>query len=218
VSPSCTQLFKDKSYIRMSIDTHDSATILLKDENSEFGQVFSDSLIPVAFNKLYLPRAARRSLTIQNAGGSSNLSEALSIYYMRNRFKGSGFVLEKEMRYWIDYKMCDFLVNIYGQRFGVSVTRAFGYPTSKNYTEQSAYNLLIKKLDGLILARHCISEEHSFTRCILHIWSDSAKVTDFLMKAYINIQKDDPTFYKTIMDVIVIITTCSERYIYTNTL
>jgi hypothetical protein len=135
----------------MSHDMSYNASMLLKNDDSNYGRVFNDSLIPVPFKKLYLPKNARRSLTIPNAGGSSNLSEALSMYYMRNRFKGSGFVLETEMRYWINYKMCDFLVKIYGQRFGVSVTRAFGYPTPKHYTEESAYNLLIRSIHSHVV-------------------------------------------------------------------
>lgn len=215
---SCSQLFKDGTFVRMSLDSSINSEILLCDSNSNLGQIYSDSFYPQPFKKLDLCIDAKRSLSVANAGGSSVLSEALSIYYFRNRYKGTDFILEKEMEYWIDYKMCDFLVKFNGQNYGISVTRAFNFHKNTVYSNEKAEQLLTKKLDGLILARHCVAKKHRFKRCILHIWAESINVQKHLDFAYLNIKNNNTEFYNTIKDVIILITICNERYIYTDIL
>ena len=110
-----------------------------------------------------------RSIQIENAGGSSNISEMISIEYYIRLFKATDFLLEMEVSYILDYKMVDYVCNIGKFRIGVSVTRAMGYPSPKDFTYEKALRLLHKKLYGLIVARNSVCKKHSFTRSILHV-------------------------------------------------
>jgi len=106
-----------------------------------------------------LSSEAIRSLSVSNAGGRSEVSEAYSIDYFTRCFNAKEFVLEKEIEYWIDYKMLDFICSINGERIGVSVTRAFksSFPKllgPKIFDDNEAKRLIDKKLSGLIIARN----------------------------------------------------------------
>lgn len=57
-----------------------------------------------------------------------------SIDYFTQMYDASNTILEKEVAYWIDYKMVDFICTIDSNRVFVSVARAMGYPTSDKFT------------------------------------------------------------------------------------
>ena len=86
--------------------------------------------------------AAYKSLSIENAGGNSIYSEALSIDYFVRYFSAQKFVYEKEISYWADYKMIDYLCqlpmssNVSSEAnitVGVSVSRAMNHH-DQNYS------------------------------------------------------------------------------------
>lgn len=158
---------------------------------------------------------AIRALEIPNAGGSSRISEALSVQYMYQKLGAHTFSLEMEISYWIEYKMCDFLmVDNTGENVGVSVTRACPYPFHDEYTAERASELLTRKLYGLIVARDCVSEEHSFQKSILHVWCMNIRVAERICEALEQIRSLE--LDKTYDGVHVICTVCQERQIYTN--
>lgn len=146
-----------------------------------------------------------------NAGGSSTISEAVSIEYMTRKFGASDFILENEIKYACKYKMCDYICSINNIRVGISVTRAMSY--FSEFDQDHAYRLIEKKLNGLVIARSGISEQHSFHRSILHILcktSEEAKICQMVGHAYISIQDQDSGYD----GLKIIITICNWDNIY----
>lgn len=175
-----------------------------------------DSCIFPNFDKIAFVDTPKRSLSIRNAGGSSEISEALSMQYMYYRFHTSQFVPEMEVDYWIESKICDYLMRCNGENFGVSVTRAVSYPFTQEFSYDNAITLLNKKLYGLIVARNSISDKHMFHRSILHIWCMSAQTAHNIKKAHEEIVRQD--INRTYDNVYVICTVCPHVYIYNNRL
>ena len=164
------------------------------------------------FNSINFIPQAKHSMEIQNAGGSSEKSEALSMQYMSNMFGAKNFIPEMEVSYWIEYKICDFLMQIKNENIGVSVTRAFNYPFNSEFTYEKALWLLNKKLYGLIIARNCISKKHKFFRSILHIWCLNMQTANTLKKAFNEIIINDTE--KTYSSVYIICSICDQHCIY----
>lgn len=157
--------------------------------------------------------AGLQSLQHDNAGGKSEISEAASITYFQQLWKAQDFVFERQIEYWVQYKMIDFICTLppYG-RLGVSVTRAMGFPSAEYFTYEDAKDLLQKKLEGLIIARNAVSERHTFYHSVLHAWCQDERIAGFLARAYQEI--DLPEVHGT---VILLLTICSEPWIYRNT-
>jgi hypothetical protein len=104
---------------------------------------------------------------------------------------------------------------------GISVTRAMRWMT--NYTFAHALALLKKKLNGLVQARACISDVHSFHTCVLHILCQNFDIAQLIKSAYIYLMhthaghillEDMETGVNT---VIVIASVCAEPTIYNET-
>lgn len=125
---------------------------------------------------------ARRSTTIPNAGGDSVISEMYSIDNIQKSLNliDCQCILEKEVRYWIDYKMVDYILKKDDISLGVSVTRAMP-KIALNYV--TASYLLNKKIRGLNLAKECVVDEHFFDEKILHIWCKNKYDANQLIKA-----------------------------------
>lgn len=177
--------------------------------------VFIDQVRLPAVKHLKLSDQARRSLETKNAGGSSAISEALSIEYFVTIFHASNVLLEMEIDYWIDYKMVDFICTIGHQRVGVSVTRALGYPTVDDFDYDDAVQLLEKKITGLIIARNSVSKHHRFFKSVLHIWCQSAHIVQLIDQAYSAFQIHD--FGLELKGTLIVnLTICSHNMIYQN--
>jgi hypothetical protein len=132
---------------------------------------------------------ALNSLSIDNACGKSEISECFSINHFTKIFNVQECIYEMNVKYTHEYKMVDYVIRIKDgkeiRNIGVSVTRAMLPPFKKReMTDENVKNikeLLIRKLDGLIISRNCVSERHSFSQSILHIWSESQEITDTLL-------------------------------------
>lgn len=172
-------------------------------------------IYPKPFRDLRLIDEARYSLDIPNAGGSSDVSEALSMQYMHDKFGASDFIPEMDVPYWIDAKKCDYLMKIKGEYIGVSVTRAISYPFELDYTMEKARDLISRKLYGLIVARSCTSDGYEFAESILHVWCYNAKVASLIEAAHDAIVAEDKG-QETYDQVHVICTICTYGYVYTN--
>jgi hypothetical protein len=125
-----------------------------------------------------------KSLQVPNAGGNSQLSEAWSIHFFVTCRGATNVVFEKDVQYWIEYKMIDFLCTIHNHRVGVSVTRAMGYPHHSRFTFKDAMVLVEKKLSGLILARRGVCDHHLFNRSVLHVWCQTPRIARLVRQAY----------------------------------
>lgn len=173
-----------------------------------------DVCILPSFEKIHFSETPLRSMHIENAGGASEISEALSMQYMENVFNATGFVPEKEVDYWIEYKMCDYIMRVNDQNIGVSVTRAVTYPFDNEFTYEHAVRLLDKKLYGLIVAQESVNIKHQFFKSILHIWCYSAMSAQNIKKAHAELKLKDTSL--TYDNIYVICSICHDKYIYTN--
>lgn len=167
-------------------------------------------------SKILLSKEASDSLNIINAGGKSNVSEALSIQYFLSVFGGTDFVYEKQIDYYIHYKMVDFICTLPNlARVGVSVTRAMKFPRPERFTLEDAHRLLQKKLYGLIVARNAVNRRHAFYRSVLHVWCQTPRIADLLQEAYNSLDIND--YGLDIQGVVVLLlTVCENPAIYRN--
>ncbi|KAG0584149.1 hypothetical protein KC19_3G189300 [Ceratodon purpureus] len=144
-----------------------------------------------SFLRFDLCRDALRVKFEQNAGGSSTISESLSVEYFARRFQAQDVVTEMEVEYWSSsWKKVDYICTLYGQRVGVSVTRAMCYPDPNAFSPEIAYHLLHKKLYGLVVARDGVSKRHSFCKCILHVWCETQRTAEIMKTMYAGVRKE----------------------------
>jgi len=158
-----------------------------------------------------LSNCSLKSIEIENAGGKSNVSEMYSIDLFLKKYNAKNFIFEKQVKYWVDYKMVDFICTINNERVGISVTRAMGYPNISDFNKDKALLLLNKKINGLVIARNSVIESQNFSRCILHIWCQTNKIAKMIVKCYKNannLQVDS--------DLLLLITVCLDEGIYKN--
>lgn len=212
---SIEQLFKSGGTIISTIRDKEGLNSVITGKQI-MENLFVDRYNVPEFHTMYphMCKSAKRSLTIENAGGKSQYSEALSMQYFRERFRARKYIPEMEIKYWIDYKMCDYICNVKGNRVGVSVSRAMGYPTAEDFTPDIAYRLLRKKLHGLVVASRGVCEKQEFHISVLHIFCQNQKISEMVMDIYPQILTEDDS--DTIRDVIIILTVCEQNYIYTN--
>lgn len=176
--------------------------------------IFVDKLSVNQMNKILHHPDAVRSLSIENAGGNSAFSEALSMQYFNWRFNARDFICEMEVEYNFEYKMIDFICSIGSdKRIGVSVSRAVGFPSNKYFTIESARTLLNKKLYGLIVARNSVIKKQTFFKSVLHIFCASESIASLLKEAYEELDIDD--FGLSVKGhLITILTICDNKSIY----
>ena len=174
-----------------------------------------ESISPRAHMMRFCPDA-KRCLTGKNAGGKSEYSESLSIQYFFERFSARKFILEMDVEYdYFNCKICDFVCDVYGHRVGVSVTRAMKCGPNE-FTEESAYVLLKKKMHGLLMARSNVGDRHSFIISFLHIWCQNVAIAQYIDKVYPRVVAEDETgMFK---EIIILASVYGRGYIYDNEL
>jgi len=150
---------------------------------------------------------AQRLLEHDNAGGSSRISEALSIELLNRAFGARLSKLELELRYWpSNGSITDFSVEVDGTCLGVSVTRAMGAPRSE-YTVEAAESLLRKKLSGVLRSTETCCDE--FTKQVLHIWAPSERCAQAVERAYERLPQS------LIANTVVLVTVCGLMALFT---
>ena len=162
---------------------------------------------------------AHRSLSVVNAGGKSEISEAYSMDYIYRNFGGDNFIFEKEVEYiWTGYSILDYLCIIRGTQVSVSVTRAMRQNDS--FTSDYAEQLMEKKLNGLYRANSNLINPSSSG--LLHVWCQDTEIVNTLtdsLEVLIDEEKIMPS-YETKMPVTmrptIIFTVCPSSCIYTN--
>jgi hypothetical protein len=148
-----------------------------------------------------------------NAGGASVVSEALSMELLHRRFGATDVATEMVIQYWCpNWKKIDYIATIHGNRTGVSVTRAMGYPDASSFTEEDADRLCHKKLFGMVVARAGISRSFSYKQSILHCFCQNERIANLMKKAFEKLvmqdeQKHDSEAALT-GSIIVILTVC----------
>lgn len=159
--------------------------------------------------------AAYRLLTTANAGGNSIISEAMSVEFLIKAFTNGNYtnkiITEMEIDYIVnDWKPCDYMIHINKILIAVSVTRAMSHYNPNNYTLDMANKLLIKKLNGLVLARTGVHKHHYFTKSILHVWCQTEQIVKLINQAFDDLDPD----YKN--GIALICTVTNMARIYTN--
>lgn len=154
------------------------------------------AILPRSHAPLTICADAQKILSEPNAGGTSVVSETLSMEYMHQRFCAADVLTEMQIKYWSDnWKKVDFICSIATtsasvagagmmQRVGVSVTRAMGFPDYTSFTFEDGLKLLHKKLNGLVVARAGVDELHRYDRSVLHIWCQHASVAATMRRAF----------------------------------
>ena len=119
-----------------------------------------------------------------NAGGSSIYSEMFA-YEMLCRCELAILLkTEMEVEYQVpDSKITDLLVEIDGNKIGVSVTRAVGWPRDAPWTTDQAVVLLEKKLDGILNSSAAVAPGDAWTKQILHIIAYADQHADAIQAA-----------------------------------
>lgn len=212
-SPMFTQMYDDSSAI--SSHYSDKSYTYKWVNGNRFTYIFTfDYCYFPRINQIQMPREIKRTLEIHNAGGSSELSETLSMYYMYLKFNAINFIPEMEVNYRFKSNICDYLMEINKKKIGVSVTRALCYPFNKTIPYEFATSLLYKKLFGIILAKKSVSQLHHFDNSVIHVWCNNWNDAYVIHDAYSMIIKND--IYRLYENIYIICSVCQANFIYTN--
>ncbi|GEM_PF-876693 len=150
-------------------------------------------------------------MTTENAGGSSEHSEAFS-FEVLHRCEGAE-LLKTEME--ITYsdsqgKRTDILVSMHSLKVGVSVTRAMAWPLDAPYPTSQAASLLQKKLDGISAANINVAGDDIWQKHILHVLAYGDAHAESIVEAWE--QMDQATVGQTVL--VVTITDGDDAFIY----
>ena len=174
---------------------------------------FDECIFP-KFDTISLPYDIKRVLTIKNAGGSSEISEALSMRIMNLKYDAFDFIPEMEVEYSCGTKICDYIMKIKNKTIGVSVTRAISYPLNGPFTPVQASTLLYKKLIGLLMAKKTVIDQYHFDTSVIHIWCKNWDDAEVIKNEYENIIDQD--IYNMFRNIHIICSICQATFIYTN--
>ncbi len=137
-----------------------------------------------------LSPGAQTILAEGTAGGSSSYSEAFA-FEMLARCEGADLLRSETMiRYSVPMPgaITDMLVEIGGERVGVSVTRGVtvtGRCTrADTYDPMIASDLLTRKLEGILESSRLVAAEDAWTKQILFIYADTSAHASTLMSAW----------------------------------
>ena len=124
-------------------------------------------------------------MTLPNAGGHSERSEALSFEVLHRLLGAELLKAEMEIKYVnSNWKKTDYLVSIQGKKIAVSVTRSVGFPRASRFNEADAEELLTKKLVGICASTMGVTDEDRWERQILHIFAPAPNVALVIHKTY----------------------------------
>lgn len=120
-----------------------------------------------------------------NLGGSSLESEIMSyeVLYrceMAKLLKTEGQIIYTDPM----GKKTDILVDIDMFNVGVSVTRAYVFPPGTPYTQQIAYDLLLKKLTDIQASSANVDPADAWPKQILHVLAYTTAYADTMEAAY----------------------------------
>jgi len=116
-----------------------------------------------------LTEGGRTMLAEGNAGGSSLYSEVFAFELLARCELAPLVKTETEVKYDQPGAITDLLVSIEGEKIGVSVTRAVGFPFDEPYTVEQAQELLERKLDGILESTAHVSEADRWQKQILAV-------------------------------------------------
>lgn len=166
------------------------------------------------FSEISMVDEIKEVLHIQNAGGSSEISEALSMHTMKLKFHACNFIPEMAIEYSYGSKICDYITTIGNNTIGVSVTRAISYPFNEPFSLIHSTTLLYKKLMGIVIAQKNIVGKYYFDTSIIHVWCKNLEDMETIRESYIRIIDDD--IYNLFRNIHIICSISNSKFIYTN--
>ena len=155
---------------------------------------------------------AINSINRANAGGASEISEAWSIHHLSEKLGFCDCVYEMEIEYFCKYKMVDYILFNDDKCIGVSVFRMICFG---DFSIKAGTDLLIRKINGLIISRKCVNRKHTFYESILHIWSPSKRITEGLFEC-LDSDEFEPLKLEIIGTLTIWITNSENQEIYFN--
>ena len=172
----------------------------------------SDDIVRVRLwhaSSRWFTEAAKESLVIPNAGGNSQISEAISINMWQRYYAGCRIIFETAIRtVWARWPIVDFVV-VRRKRpnVGVSVVRAMHYLGEQYFDEEEAVRIMTKKLNGLIVAqRGC----YQYSESILHVICQSERIAVLCKKVLPGVL--DMMMVSDTLSVLM--TVCEHSYVY----
>lgn len=124
-----------------------------------------------SFDASALGAGPKKRFEGENAGGSSVCSEVMSMQLLLDCEGGVVVKTENEIIYASEGKKADYLMELTGQKVGVSVTRAYKGPAIDVYTADDATQLLEKKLLGMQQALTNVAVEDAWSQTMVHVWT-----------------------------------------------
>ena len=188
-----TEILYDNIIIRHGLRSHIKTILRLTDKDKRVDVSGITFIVHVKYvTRISLTNVnnhisidAAKVLDNPNAGGNSILSEVLACDILYRLHGAKNVHTEMEVNYiYSNWKICDFTMEIYDNRVGISVTRAMNYKDPSEYKLENADTLLRKKLYGLILTRDNATYIDTFYTSILFIWCQTTRIAELLCEAY----------------------------------
>jgi hypothetical protein len=165
---------------------------------------------PTEWDDVVLSEEAQMLIDCPNAGGNSEMSEAVSLDVLKTMFGADLIKTEMDIRYqWANTKKTDYSCMMFDTRLGVSVTRAMAF--RRQFTEQDALHLLTKKLTGVNCSSRDVIIPDSWKKQLLHIWTKSHANAQVLKKVY-----DEQISDELKTNTTVVVTVTSAHWIFSN--
>lgn len=170
----------------------------------EFERLYTDS------DEALLSVGAQAILAVDNAGGSSILSEVFAFDVLERCEAAMLLKTERDIDYDTAGKLTDFLTQIDSEKIGVSVTRAMIFPFDAPYPRSSADELLTSKLGDILVSTANVSANDRWKKQVLAILAYGPAHADMVEEAYASLDaslKADTLVY-------LIVTNGSDDFIY----
>lgn len=156
-----------------------------------------------AFDEMLLSAGGQEIVADGNLGGSSVYSEAFA-FEVLHRCEGATLLkTEAEIVYTGPGKRTDILVDIDGERVGVSVVRAMSFPEGAPYPVDQALGVLEGKLDDILQSSALVAPEDAWPKQILSVIAQTPEHADAIAAAYAMIDpatKADTIVYVTVTE------------------
>jgi hypothetical protein len=165
-----------------------------------------------AFDEMLLSAGSLEMIADGNLGGSSLYSEVFA-YEVLHRCEGAELLkTEGEINYTGPGKRTDILLEIDGERVGVSVVRAMSFPEGAPYPVDQALGVLEGRLDDILQSSALVAPEDAWPKQILAVVAQTPDHAAAIASAYGMI--DPATKADTI--VYVTVTEGDDAFIYYN--
>ena len=126
---------------------------------------------------------ARPMYDAPNAGGSSKCSEIFSMVALDACLGADLYKTETTIEYTAEGSITDLEITVGGERYGVSVTRAYKGPITE-FTSADATALLTKKLEGINESTANVAPADAWKRQILYVWTLNEDWSDIVWDAW----------------------------------